>query len=360
MSKKIILITGSCGLVGLETTKFFLRKKFKVIGIDNNFREKFFGKNASTLWAKKIISANKNYKHYNINICDYNKLEKLFTNNIGILGIIHCAAQPSHDWAAKSPLLDFDVNAKGTLNMLELAKKYCRSRPFIFLSTNKVYGDKINTFKFLEKKKRYEIIDKKFSKNGINEQFSIDQSKHSLFGCSKLAADLIVQEYGKYFGMKTTCLRAGCLTGPLHSGAELHGFLSYLVKSYINDKTYKIFGYKGKQIRDNLHSKDLVSMIWEIFKKPKSGEVYNAGGGKFSNCSVLEAIEICEKIGKKKFKYIIKNKNRIGDHQWWISDCRKFKKDYPKWKQKYNSHKIILDIYKYLNSLKKIIFKRNF
>jgi len=353
MAKKTILITGSCGLVGSETAKFFLKKKFNVIGVDNNFREKFFGKNASTLWVKKILILNRNYKHHNINICDYKKIEKIFQNNKNILGIIHCAAQPSHDWAAKSPFLDFDVNAKGTLNILELSKKYFFSKPFIYLSTNKVYGDKINTFKIIEKKKRYQIVEKKFNVNGINEQFTIDQSKHSLFGCSKLSADIIVQEYGRYFGMKTICLRAGCITGPLHSGVELHGFLSHLVKIYFNNKTYKIFGYKGKQVRDNLHSEDLASMIWEVFKKPKSGEVYNVGGGKFSNCSILEAIDICEKIGKKKFKYIIKNKNRTGDHKWWISDCRKFKKNYPKWRQKYNTRKIIFSIFRYLNSQKK-------
>jgi CDP-paratose 2-epimerase len=350
MSKKTVLITGSCGLVGSETVKFFLEKKFNVIGVDNNFRKKFFGNNASTSWVKKILISKKNYKHYDVNICDYKNIKKIFQSNKNILGIIHCAAQPSHDWATKFPYLDFEVNAKGTMNMLELSKKYFFSRPFIFLSTNKVYGDKINTFKFIEKKKRYEIVDKKFSNNGINEQFDIDQSMHSLFGCSKLSADLMVQEYGKYFGMRTVCLRAGCLTGPLHSGVELHGFLSYLIMSFINNKTYKIFGYKGKQVRDNLHSKDLVSMIWEVFKKPKSGEVYNVGGGKFSNCSILEAIEICEKIGKKKFKYVVNNKNRMGDHKWWITDCRKFKKDYPKWTQKYDSRKIILNIYKYLNS----------
>ena len=349
MFKKTILITGSCGLIGSETAKFFLKKKFRVIGIDNNFRKKFFGTDASTSWIKKILISNKNYKHYNVNICNYTKLEKIFKSNKNISGIVHCAAQPSHDLATKFPFTDFEVNANGTMNMLELTKKYFIFIPFIFLSTNKVYGDKINKFKFLEKKKRYKIVNKRFSENGINEQFSIDQSKHSLFGCSKLAADVMVQEYGKYYGMKTVCLRAGCLTGPLHSGVELHGFLSHLVKSYVYNKTYKIIGYKGKQVRDNLHSEDLVSMIWEIFKNPKVGEVYNVGGGKLSNCSILEAIEICEKIGKKKFKYITKNKNRIGDHQWWISDCRKFKKDYPEWKQKYNTSKIILDIYRYLN-----------
>lgn len=354
MTKKTIIITGSCGLIGSETVKFFLKKKFIVAGIDNNYRKKFFGHAGSTTWVKRQLSKLKYYKHYNINICDFGKLEKTFKGNKNVSGIIHCAAQPSHDWAAKSPFLDFNVNAKGTLNLLELSRKYFINKPFIFLSTNKVYGDKINSYKFLESATRYNISDRKILKNGIDEQFSIDNSKHSLFGCSKLAADIMVQEYGKYFGMKTVCLRGGCLTGPMHSGVELHGYLSHLIKSYFHNKIYKIFGYKGKQVRDNLHSEDLASLIWEIFKNPKSGIVYNVGGGKFSNCSILEAIKICEKVGKKKFKYIIKKENRLGDHKWWISDCRKLKRDYPRWKQKYDTHKIIYDMYNYLKYQKTI------
>ena len=354
MIKKTIIITGSCGLVGSETTRYFLKKNFIVAGIDNNYRKKFFGSAGSTDWVKNQLSKFKHYNHYNINICDYNKLEKTFKNNKNISGIIHCAAQPSHDWACKSPFLDFNVNSKGTLNLLELFRRYFTKKPFIFLSTNKVYGDKINSYKFYETPTRYNIVNKKILTNGINETLSVDQSKHSLFGCSKLSADIMVQEYGKYFGMKTICLRGGCLTGPMHSGVELHGFLSHLVKTYYHNKIYKIFGYKGKQVRDNLHSEDLISLIWEIFKKPKSGIVYNVGGGKFSNCSILEAIKICEKIGKRKFRYIIKKQNRAGDHKWWISDCRKVKKDYPAWTQKYNSQKIINDLYNYLKNEKTI------
>jgi CDP-paratose 2-epimerase len=355
MLSKTIIITGSSGLVGSTVVNFFIKKKFNVIGIDNNYRKKFFGSKACTIWVRKKLNKIKKYKHYNINICSFKNLEVLFKKNKNISGIVHCAAQPSHDWPIKSPFLDFDVNAKATLNLLELSRKYFLNKPFIFLSTNKVYGDKINSYKFLETNTRYSIINKKISKNGVDEQFGIDQTKHSLFGCSKLAADLLVQEYGKYFNMKTVCLRAGCITGPMHSGVENHGFLSHLVKTYVSNKIYTIFGYKGKQVRDNLHSEDLASLIWEVFQKPKSGEIYNVGGGIFSNCSVLEAIKLCEKIGKKKFYFKIVRQNRKGDHKWWISDCSKLKKDYPKWIQKYNTYKIILDIYNYVNKIKKTI-----
>tara|TARA_A100001035_G_scaffold279709_1_gene281935 strand:+ start:3009 stop:4061 length:1053 start_codon:yes stop_codon:yes gene_type:complete len=348
--KKKILITGSCGLVGSELVNFFLKKKYIVLGIDNNLRKYFFGKNSSTIWIKKIISKNKNYRHFNIDIREINELEKIFKSNKNIKAIIHTAAQPSHDWAKKEPIVDFDINAKATLNLLELVRKYKKNLPFIFMSTNKVYGDSINNKKFIEKKYRYEISkNDEFFKYGVDEKFSIDQSKHSLFGVSKTSADLLVQEYGKYFNMKTVCFRCGCLTGPNHSGAELHGFLSYLVKCYVFNKEYKIFGYKGKQVRDNIHSNDLAHIIWEFIKKPKRGEVYNIGGGRKSNCSVLEAIKICEKIGKKKFRYKVLKNKRIGDHKWWISNNNKFKKHYPNWKQSYNIKNIIEELYSFYN-----------
>ncbi len=348
MMKKKILITGSCGLVGSELVKFFLKKNFVVLGIDNNLRKYFFGKDGSTKWVEKIISKNQNYNHYNIDIRNFQKLEKIFKLNKNITAVIHAAAQPSHDWAKKEPFVDFDVNAKSTLNLLELVRKYKINIPFVFLSTNKVYGDRINYKKFTEKKLRYEISKEDiFFNDGVDERFSIDQTKHSLFGASKTSADLIVQEYGKYFNMKTVCFRCGCLTGPLHSGAELHGFLSYLVKCYVSNKTYKIFGYKGKQVRDNIHSNDLALVIWEFIKKPRRGEVYNIGGGRKSNCSILEAIKICEKIGKKNFKYKILRNNRLGDHKWWISNNNKFKRHYPNWKQKYDLKTIIEEIYSF-------------
>lgn len=344
--KKKILITGSCGLVGSELVNFFLKKNYLVIGIDNDYRKYFFGKNASTSWVRKKIVKDSNYIHYNIDIRNFNKLEKVFKLNKKISAIIHCAAQPSHDWAVREPKTDFDINAKSTLNLLELNRKYFKKSPFVFLSTNKVYGDQINKKKFVEKKLRYEIASSdKYYRFGVDENLSIDQTKHSLFGVSKASADLMVQEYGKYFKMKTVCFRGGCLTGPMHSGAELHGFLSYLVKCYVFNKKYKIFGYKGKQVRDNIHSKDLVQIIFEYLKKPKIGEVYNVGGGRKSNCSILEAIKICEKLGKKKFNYEILKDNRIGDHKWWITNCNKFKRDYPNWKQKYSINDIITEIY---------------
>ena len=243
-------------------------------------------------------------------------------------------------------MLDFEINAKATLNLLLLTKDYNKKIPFIYLSTNKVYGDLINKFSFKEKKYRYEISSKhKELVNGVDENFSIDRSLHSLFGSSKLSADIYVQEFGNLFKMNTVCFRAGCLTGPMHSGAKLHGFLSYLVKCYVNNQTYTINGYKGKQVRDNIHSIDLANIIWEYFKKPKQSQIYNIGGGKFSNCSILEAIKICEKIGKKKFKYKIISKPRSGDHIWWVSNMKKFKKDYPNWKPKYKIKDIIEDIY---------------
>ncbi len=347
---KTIIITGSCGLIGHELSNFFLRKNFRVIGIDNNFRKFFFGSKASVKWVEKILIKKKNYFHYKIDIRNKKNLEnKIFKKIKNVKGVIHCAAQPSHDWAKIDPELDFEINSKATMNLLLLTKKYFHESPFVYLSTNKVYGDKINLEKFKEKKYRYEISKKsKFYNKGVNESFSIDQSMHSLFGCSKLSADLMVQEFGRIYKMKTVCFRGGCLTGPMHSGAKLHGFLSYLVKCYVKNDVYYINGFKGKQVRDNIHSLDLARAVWEYFKKPRSGEVYNIGGGKKSNCSILEAIKICENIGNKKFNYKILNKSRDGDHLWWISDMSKFKKHYPKWKQEYDIKKLIKEMFEYL------------
>ena len=342
----IIIITGANGLVGSEAVSFFSKKKYKVIGIDNNLRKFFFGEDGSTSWIKrKIIRENKNYIHHNIDIRNSQALDKLFKrykNNISL--IIHCAAQPSHDYGKNYPKIDFNVNATGTLNLLELTKKYCSNSPFIFMSTNKVYGDNPNKLKILEKRTRYELSKKNKFYNGVNEKLSVDDCTHSFFGVSKIYADLIVQEYGRNVGLKTVCFRAGCITGPNHSGAKLHGFLSYLIKQSLLKKEYTILGYKGKQVRDNLHSFDLINCFWEYFKKPKKGMVYNIGGGRFSNCSILEAISEIEHIAKIKIKRKFIKQNRVGDHIWYITDNKKFKKDYPNWKQKYNTKKIIKEL----------------
>ena len=342
----VVIITGSSGLVGSESVEFFCKKGFDVVGIDNNLRNHFFGKDGSTIWVKKkLLNKHKNFKSNNIDIRNFNSVEKIFKKykkNISL--IIHCAAQPSHDYGKKFPILDFNVNATGTLNLLELTKRYCPDSPFIFMSTNKVYGDNPNKLKIIEKSKRWELKEKDTFFKGIDEKFSIDNCTHSFFGVSKTYADLIVQEYGKNIGLKTVSFRGGCITGPNHSGAKLHGFLSYLVKSSLTKKSYSLIGYKGKQVRDNLHSFDLVNCFWEFYKKPKYGEVYNMGGGRYSNCSVLEALDIVEKLKNINIKKKIIKENRVGDHIWYVSNTKKFKKDYPNWKQKYNTKKIIKEL----------------
>ena len=339
----IVLITGSSGLIGSESVEFFCKKGFDVLGIDNNLRKFFFGNDGSTVWVKnRLKKKNKNFKHHNIDIRNFEKLKKIYSKyrkNIKL--IIHCAAQPSHDYGKDFPLLDFNVNATGTLNLLELTKKYCPDAPFIFMSTNKVYGDNPNDLEFDEFKKRYDLKKNHKLYKGINENFSIDKCIHSFFGVSKTYADLIVQEYGRNLGLKTVSFRGGCITGPNHSGAMLHGFLSYLVKCSKKNLGYNLIGYKGKQVRDNIHSHDLVNCFWEFFKNPKKGEVYNIGGGRFSNCSILEAIDLIEMKTKKKILTKIIYKKRVGDHQWYITDLKKFKAHFPKWKQKYNVDKII-------------------
>jgi len=345
---KIVIITGSSGLIGSEAVSFMSTKFDLVVGIDNNMREEFFGKDASTLWnLNKIKNEISNYIHYDIDIRNENEISNIFSKyNTDIKLIIHAAAQPSHDWAAKDPLKDFTVNANGTLILLEATRKYCNESVFIFTSTNKVYGDNPNFLPLIEHETRWEIEESHpFFKDGINESMSIDNTKHSLFGASKLSADILVQEYGKYFGMKTGVFRGGCLTGPNHSGTQLHGFLSYLVKCNITGSQYTIFGYKGKQVRDNIHSYDLINMFWHYFKNPRQGEVYNAGGSRNSNCSMIEAIQICEKITSKKMNYLYSENNRIGDHIWWISDINKFKNHYPMWEYKYGLEEILNQIY---------------
>jgi CDP-paratose 2-epimerase len=358
----IALITGSGGLIGGESVEFFSSKFTNIVGIDNDLRSSFFGNQASTKWNVTRLENNfKNFKNYNIDIRNYNKISKIFNKfNTEIKLIIHTAAQPSHDWAAKDPFTDFSINANGTLVLLENYKKYCPNAVFIHCSTNKVYGDTPNFLPLIERKTRWEIQkNHKYFKNGIDETMTIDQSKHSLFGASKLAADILVQEYGKYFNLKTGTFRGGCLTGPLHSGTELHGFLSYLIKCAVEDKTYNIFGYKGKQVRDNIHSFDFVNMLWNFYRNPKIGEVYNIGGSRYSNCSIIEAIKIVEEISGKKMKLNYLKENRIGDHVWYISSVEKFKKQYKNWNFKYNTKDIIVEIYnKMINDKKKKLFKK--
>ena len=341
----IVLITGSCGLVGSESVEFFYKKGFVTLGIDNNSRKKFFGETASINWKKNELKKKyKNYRHFNLDIRKYKPLERIFKkykNKISL--IIHAAAQPSHDYAKIKINLDFEINAIGTLNLLELTRKYCFKVPFIFMSTNKVYGDNPNKLSLIEKKKRWEVKNKKYW-NGIDENFSIDNCTHSFFGVSKTYGDLLVQEYGKNIGLKTVSFRAGCITGSNHSGAKLHGFLSFLVKSCLKNKKYTIIGYKGKQVRDNIHSSDLINCFWEFYKRPTSGEIYNIGGGRYSNCSILEVIEIIENELNIKIKKKFLKKNRVGDHIWYISDNKKFMKKYPKWRQKFNIKRIILEL----------------
>jgi CDP-paratose 2-epimerase len=354
---KISIVTGSNGLIGSQTVKFLIGKGYKVYGIDNDMRSYFFGDEASTKDSEASMKAEYGnlYEVLNVDIRDYAHMYILF-DQIASEGdldlIVHTAAQPSHDWAANEPLTDFTVNAVGTMNLLEATRLHCPKATFIFTSTNKVYGDRPNWsyetgipdsdyfgLNIVEEENRYEgyfVFDEQLA--SIGEKFSIDACKHSIFGASKVAADVMVQEYGKYFGMNTVVFRGGCLTGPNHAGAELHGFLSYLIKCIVNDKQYSIFGYKGKQVRDNIHSWDLVNMFWHYHQNPKPGAIYNAGGGRENSTSILEAIDTTNEILRDLIidykdwnNYTIKEENRIGDHIWYISDLTKFQTDYPEW-----------------------------
>jgi CDP-paratose 2-epimerase len=349
----IALITGVGGLIGSEAARFFHKKGFTIIGIDNDLRKYFFGETSSTKPnLARLKEEIKNLENYDVDIRDVDKLATLFKKyGKEISVIIHTAAQPSHDWAAKEPFTDFTVNANGTLNLLEMTRQYCSDAVFIFTSTNKVYGDTPNYLPLNELNSRFEISEShQYFEHGIDESMSIDNTKHSLFGASKVAADVLVQEYGKYFGMKTAVFRGGCLTGPNHAGAPLHGFLSYLVKCAVTQTPYTILGYKGKQVRDNIHSYDLVNAFWSFYQKPRSGEIYNIGGGRYSNCSILEAISIIESKTHQKVLYSMSTENRIGDHIWWISDCNKFKSHFPEWNHQYGIDRIIGDIIDFTKS----------
>src|SRR5437588_2882416 len=344
---RTIVVSGSAGLIGSETVKRFAGEGAGVIGIDNDMREKFFGAEAST---KKIrddlIATVRGYEHHDLDIRDASAVLGLFKQQRGAIdAIVHTASQPSHDWAARDPQTDFAVNANGTLNLLEAAREFSPEAPFIFTSTNKVYGDTPNRLPLRELPKRWEIEPGHEYEEGISETMSIDHSKHSLFGASKAAADLLVQEYGRYFGMPTVSFRGGCLTGPAHAGTELHGFLSYLMICAVKNRPYRVFGYKGKQVRDNIHSFDLVEAFLEFIRAPRAGEVYNIGGSRFANCSILEAIDLSEEISGKKLNWQYEDDNRIGDHIWWISDVRKFQSHYPNWKFRYGLREMLSEIH---------------
>ncbi|MBP0032820.1 MAG: NAD-dependent epimerase/dehydratase family protein [Roseofilum sp. Belize BBD 4] len=346
----IAIITGSAGLIGSEASKFFAEKGLEIVGIDNDMRRIFFGDDASTTWNRQRLesSLGKQYKHLDLDIRDQEAIAKLFQDySKDIALIVHTAAQPSHDWAARDPHMDFTVNANGTLNLLQATRDFAPQAPFIFTSTNKVYGDTPNRLPLIEQETRWEIDPEHTYHTGIREDMSIDQTTHSLFGASKVAADVLVQEYGRYFQIPTACFRGGCLTGPNHSGTQLHGFLAYLMKCTVTGKPYTVFGYKGKQVRDNIHSADLINAFDAFFHAPRVAEVYNTGGGRYSNCSMLEAIKICQEITGKALNWTYSETNRIGDHIWWISDNAKFAHHYPNWKHQYDVPQILREIYEF-------------
>ena len=344
---RTVVVTGSAGLIGSETVKRFAQDGARVIGIDNDMRAQFFGAEASTGKTRDLLVQQiRGYEHHGLDIRDASAVLDLFKEHSGrIDAIVHTAAQPSHDWAARDPQIDFTVNANGTLNLLEAARKYCPEAPFVFTSTNKVYGDTPNRLPLQELEMRWEIEAGHEYEPGISETMSIDYTKHSLFGASKTAADILVQEYGRYFGMPTVCFRGGCLTGPAHAGTELHGFLSYLMICTVTGRPYRVFGYKGKQVRDNIHSFDLVEAFAEFIRAPRAGEVYNIGGSRHSNCSMLEAIDLGEEISGRKLTWNYEETNRVGDHIWWISDVRKFQQHYPNWKFRYGLREIMQEIH---------------
>lgn len=344
----IAVITGSAGLIGSEATRHFADLGLDILGIDNDMRSRFFGEEASTSWQQRMLEKDLGaaYRHINADIRDtdfVNRLFRTYGQNISL--VIHTAAQPSHDWAAREPHTDFSVNATGTLNLLEATHQYAPNAAFIFTSTNKVYGDTPNRLPLVERETRWEIESYHTYSDGIREDMSIDQTLHSLFGASKVAADVLVQEYGRYFGMNTVCFRGGCLTGPNHSPTQLHGFLAYLVKCAATRTPYTVFGYHGKQVRDNIHSADLIRAFEAFFRKPRCGEVYNIGGSRHSHCSMIEAIQICEELTGQPMAWNYQEQNRIGDHIWWVSDVGKFQSHYPQWQLTYDVSRICREIY---------------
>lgn len=343
-----VIVTGSGGLIGAEAVRHFAAGAERVIGIDNDMRAYFFGEVASTAWSiSELESKVPNYEHQPLDIRDRDGVLALFAEVGSTLDlVIHTAAQPSHDWAAKEPFTDFDVNAGGTLNLLEATRMHAPACPFIFTSTNKVYGDTPNRLPLVELESRWELDSShEWYEFGIPEEMTVDNSVHSLFGASKVAADILTQEYGRYFGLPTGVFRGGCLTGPGHSGAQLHGFLAYLMKCAATGEPYTVFGYNGKQVRDNIHSADLVSAFDAFAQNPQAGEAYNIGGGRAANCSMQEAIALCEEIAGRELNWTYTDENRIGDHIWWVSDTRKFEAHYPDWSLQYDIRGILEDIY---------------
>lgn len=344
----VALVSGAGGLIGSEAAIFLMEQGLDVIGIENDMRAYFFGAEASTQWRiGELQKRYKQFRHADVDIRDFDAIKVLVGDCAKDLTVvIHAAAQPSHDWAAKEPFTDFSVNAQGTLNMLEAVRQGAMHVPFLFLSTNKVYGDTPNSLPLIEYETRWDLDETHaFAAKGINETMSIDQTTHSLFGASKVAADVLVQEYGRYFGMNTACFRGGCLTGGAHSGTELHGFLAYLMKCTVTGRPYTVFGYRAKQVRDNIHSHDLVSALWTYTKSPNPGRVYNIGGSRFANCSMLEAISMCEAVSGKQLSWTYDDTNRKGDHIWWVSDISTFQSDYPDFKLTYDIQATLEDIH---------------
>ena len=344
----VAIVTGAAGLIGSETTRALAADGLDVVGVDNDMRRYFFGEQASTSDVRAQLQREvRGYRHESLDIRDAAAMDALFARHAGhIAAVVHAAAQPSHDWAVREPLTDFGVNALGTLHLLEAARKHAPDAPFIFTSTSKVYGDNPNRLPLVEKATRWEVAeDHPFHARGIDETMSIDGCLHSIFGASKVAADVMAQEYGRYFGMKIAIFRGGCLTGPAHAGVELHGFLSHLMKCAASGQPYTVFGYQGKQVRDNIHSADLVAAFRQFIAAPRSGEVYNVGASRDSDCSMLEAIALCEEITGRKMNWSYKEEARIGDHIWWISDPSKFERHYPQWQRKHTLRSILESIY---------------
>lgn len=344
----VCIITGSAGLIGSEAASYFAKQGLHVVGVDNDLRKYFFGEEASTAWNAQHTAETlgDHYEHHDIDIRDREGMNRLFSRfGKEISLVVHTAAQPSHDWAAREPFTDFDVNAGGTLSILEATRAHCPQAVFIFTSTNKVYGDTPNSLPLVEHDSRFEIEPSHTYVNGIREDMSLDNCLHSLFGASKVAADIMVQEYGRYFGMKTACFRGGTLTGPQHSATKLHGFLGYVMRCAMTGTPYCVIGYGGKQVRDAIHCNDLIHAFGEVFRAPRSAEVYNIGGGRFSNCSVLEAIETSERICGKKMNWSYEEQNRIGDHIWWVGDNGRFESHYPNWKMAYSVERILTETF---------------
>jgi CDP-paratose 2-epimerase len=334
----VVVITGSAGLIGSEAVEYYCRRGYLVVGIDNDMRQRFFGPGASTQWRRTALERSyPQYQHHDTDIRNCAAIDGIFREfGRDIELVVHAAAQPSHDWAARDPHTDFSINANGTMTLLEATRRFAPDAVFVFASTNKVYGDRPNSLPLTEGEMRWQIDPDHRYRDGIDETMGLDGTTHSLFGVSKTAADLMVQEYGRYFGMKTACFRGGCLTGPNHTGTQLHGFLSYLMRCVLDGTPYTVFGYKAKQVRDNIHSADYVAAVDAFFRAPRVAEVYNIGGGPECSCSMREAIALCEQTAGRRLSWTYSDTNRAGDHIWWVTDTSKFAAHYPGWKRQYN------------------------